>query len=161
MLREKCRKILLIVLCALSVAMMSCSQGDTVFHDTDGNTIKLREMRGKWVIINYWAAWCSGCVKEVPELNHFYQTNKGKNILLYGVNFDQLPLSNLKNAMSSINIKFPVLLEDPNKVFHLGDIPVLPATFIIDPKGHVVKELFGANSEDSLTEALQAAQARA
>ncbi|MDR3478300.1 MAG: TlpA disulfide reductase family protein [Gammaproteobacteria bacterium] len=155
MLREKCRKIVLVILCVLSVTVMSCSNGDPVFHDTTGNPVQLKKMRGKWIIINYWAAWCSGCVREIPELNHFYKSNQDKNVMLYGVNFDQLPLENLKDAMARTDIHFPVIVEDPNAVWHLGEIPVLPATFIINPKGKVVKEIYGTNSEESLNEVLQ------
>lgn len=155
MLSKTCRRLFLLMVCVLSIGVMSCSHGDPVFHDTEGNAVQLHKLRGKWVVINYWAGWCSGCIKEIPELNHFDKVNRDKDVVLYGVNFDQLPLENLKDAMNRADIHFPVLVGDPNPVWHLGDVPVLPATFIINPKGKVVKAIYGSNSEESLLAVLK------
>jgi thiol-disulfide isomerase/thioredoxin len=77
-------KLLLVLLC--SIFMLSCTEKGSVLHDTKGNEIPLSTLKGKWVIINYWADWCESCTKEIPELNRFYQNNQDKNIVLYGVN---------------------------------------------------------------------------
>jgi peroxiredoxin len=142
----------------IMTVMVGCSQGDPVFHDMKGNTIQRSQLKGKWVVVNYWAAWCPSCVQEVPELNDFYKHTKNKNVVMFGVNFDQLQKAELKQAVSSLNIQFPVLVEDPNPYWSLGDINVLPTTFILNPQGKVVKTLYGGNTEEGLMDALRAAQ---
>ncbi len=133
------RNILGIIL--LTLSLMSCSRD---------NSVSLSALKGKWIIINYWAVWCDSCVKEIPELNHFYQHNQDKNILLFGVNYDHTPMPDL--------ILYPVLVEDPKKFFKLADVDVLPVTFIIDPQGKVVKSIIGPNTEKSLFKIMQILQ---
>jgi len=159
MLRASIRKFMVVTLCILSFSMMSCSQADPVFHDTNGNAVQLKKLRGKWVVVNYWASWCGGCIQEIPELNHFYKNHLNDNVVFLGVNFDQLPPETLKVAIARTAISFPVLMTDPNPVWGMGDIDVLPTTFIINPKGKVVKQIVGPNTEASLQNELQALQA--
>lgn len=127
----------------------------TVFHDHLGNKVLTANWKGKWIIINYWASWCGNCLKEIPELNHFVAENHDKNIILYGVNYDQLAPENLSAAIKSANIKFPVLQEDPNALWNLGSIVAVPMTFIISPKGVVVKSIIGVNTKKSLVDTLE------
>ncbi len=134
----------------ISLWMMSCSEQGSVLHDTKGNPIPVAELTGKWVILNYWAAWCESCVKEIPELNRFYQHNQHKNIVLYGVNYDHMPMKDLQAAIEQTHIAYPIVLEDPAKTWALGEFEALPVTFIIDPEGHVAKKILGANTEKSL-----------
>lgn len=161
MLKKWFCKTLLIMNCLFALGVANVSYADHAFQDTEGKAVSLKNLRGKWVIVSYWADWCSGCVKEVPELNHFYKTHHDSNVVLYGVNYDQLPLDNLKDAMNRIDIHYPVLVGDPNEAWHLGEVPVLPATFILNPKGRVVKELYGAGSEEALIATLQELQKNA
>lgn len=139
----------LVWLCSL--CLMSCKPESTVnFHDANAQAISSTVFKGKWVVINYWAAWCESCLREIPELNHFYQHLPNKNILFYGVNYDQLPLTELKAVMNQMNLNFPVLLEDPRDLWHLRGIDFLPMTFIINPEGKVVKKIVGGSTEAML-----------
>ena len=148
------------VICILSCAILvtACSQNETVFHDTRAQTVQLSTLKGKWVIINYWAEWCHACVVEVAEFNKFSEHNSNKNILLYGVNYDHLTGDALDEAVKKLKMKFPVIVEDPNQAWQLGDMEVLPTTFIIDPNGKVAKKIVGVSTEKSLSEALKSAQ---
>lgn len=150
------KKITLILLCCLS--LISCSKPDPVLHDVQGNSVPVSELKNKWVIINYWATWCGHCLEEIPELNRFYKDNQGKNILLFGVSYDVLSLTRLKFAVSAMHIEFPVLTDDPAQELGIDGTDVVPVTFIINPKGVVVKEIFGPNTEESLTAILHELQ---
>lgn len=142
------QKIALVFLCSLIT--ISCSKGGPVLHDADGHPVQAVKLKDKWLIVNYWAAWCGSCIKEIPELNRFYQDNQDKNILIYGVNYDQLPMASLKEAILQTNIQFPVLSDDPNQLWQLGEVSVLPMTFIINPQGEVVKKIVGPSTEEAL-----------
>ncbi|EKD72603.1 MAG: hypothetical protein ACD_45C00630G0009 [uncultured bacterium] len=143
---------ILILVCSLFFA--SCKGDVAELHDVNGNVVQPSFLHGKWIILNYWAAWCATCIKEIPELDRFYQHNQDKSVVLYGVNYDRLPKTELQTAMRKINIAFPVLLEDPQNIWKLDDIEALPVTFIIDPHGKVVKKILGANTEKSLLDIL-------
>lgn len=149
-------KIFFLFIILLSV--MSCAQGDPIFSDTQGRSVQISQLRGKWVVVNYWAAWCHSCIEEMPELNRFYQNNSNKNIVFYGVNYDQLPSEALNEAIKNVDVQFPVLTEDPNTAWQLGDTDMIPVTFIINPDGKVVKKLVGVNTEQSLSETLTSLQ---
>lgn len=150
------KKIIFILFC--SFLLLSCSKNDAVIHDMKGRVISLSQLKGKWIIINYWAAWCDNCLKEMPELNRFYQNNQDKNILLYGYNFDQLTGEDLKQAADKANIQFPVLIENPEQIWKLDPVGVLPVTFIINPKGEVAKKIMGPSTEQSLITTLRTLQ---
>jgi thiol-disulfide isomerase/thioredoxin len=149
-------KIILFILCC--VILTNCSQQGSQLHDTNGNIIEVSDLKGKWVILNFWAGWCESCVKEVPELNQFYRHNQNKNIVLYGVNFERMPIAELKNAMNKLQIAYPIILEDPANTWDLDGIEALPVTFIIDPHGNVVKKILGSNTEKSLQIAINELQ---
>src|SRR3989338_6486258 len=144
----KFKKILLCVLCSLH--MMSCSQQDSGLHDTQGQSVSAKELQGKWVIIHYWAAWCESCRREIPALNHFYQHYRDKNIVMYGVNYDHLPVMQLKDAIQQVGIQFPLLVEDPHGTWPLDEINVIPVTFIVDPSGKLANTIIGQSTEQSL-----------
>jgi peroxiredoxin len=143
------RKLILVIV--FSFFMMSCSKAEEpLFYDTNGNAVKFSTLKGKWVVLNYWAAWCNICVQEIPELNHFYQNIKDKNIVFYGIDYDELSLDNLKSSIASVSIKYPVLTSDPGPTWNLDSVDVVPTTFILNPEGRVVKVITGPNTERSL-----------
>ncbi|MBS0350371.1 MAG: TlpA family protein disulfide reductase [Proteobacteria bacterium] len=131
-----------------AIALCACNKSHAVI-DSQNQQIKLSDWRNKWVIINYWAGWCESCVQEIPELNSFYQKHQ-KNIVLVGVNQDNLPKNQLIAAIKQLHIQYPVLQTDPAKILALPAVQVLPTTFIINPKGQLVKVLLGPQSTHSL-----------
>jgi thiol-disulfide isomerase/thioredoxin len=148
------RKVIFIILSFF--LFITQAAADPVFHDAMGKRVQLSALKGSWVIANYWAAWCPGCIKEIPELNSFYNHYKNKNIVLYGINYDRLPIADLRSTIIQSGISFPVLEEDPDQAWRLGEIEILPTTIIINPNGDVVKTLVGPSSEEKLVEALKA-----
>jgi peroxiredoxin len=147
------------LLIACSFFIMSYAKAEQpLFYDTQNNAVQLSTLKGKWVVLNYWAAWCGACVQEIPELNRFYQTIKGKNIVFYGIDYDELSLDNLKSSIESVSIQYPVLTSDPAFAWNLSNVDVIPTTFILDPTGRVVKVITGPNTEKSLLSVINALQ---
>ena len=125
------------------------------FTDAQGHKINTANWRNKWVIINYWAPWCTACAEEIPQLNLFYRRHHPQTVLI-GVNYDGLSGSNLLSAIHDMHIQFPVLQTNPAKTLGLSAVSVLPTTFIINPEGKVVKQLIGPQSNASLEEIVNA-----
>jgi peroxiredoxin len=155
MQRQKLKVTIIRVLCSLFF-LVGCSRQENVLHDNQNHTTPLSALKGKWVVINYWADWCDNCVTEMPELNSFYHANP--NVLMYSVSYDHLTGNDLSESVRKMKIDFPVLLDDPMTLLHLTMSDYLPMTFIINPEGHVVKRLIGTNTKRSLTEALHQLQ---
>lgn len=140
------QKIRMILLC---VALFTSSFAQADFSDTEGHKFNVKN---KWIILNFWADWCASCMAEMPELNRFYKNNQNKNVVMLGVNFDHLPLELLKSSIDKSGVHFPVLMEDPAQTWDLGEISIIPATFIISPEGKVVEKIVGQSSESMLKE---------
>jgi thiol-disulfide isomerase/thioredoxin len=154
-------KMVLTFMCVISIAACSNS-ADPKFHDEKNNVVQLSQLKGKWVIVNYWAEWCVGCVQEVPELNRFYNkdvANPKNNLVMLGVDYDRQSLDALKASINKAKIEYPVLQEDPDTAWQLGAITLLPVTFILNPEGKLAKILLGPSTEKLLLQTLHDLQA--
>ncbi len=138
----------------LLIASISPVQAEVLFKEIQGQDTPFSALKGKWVFINYWAGWCQTCLDEIPEFNRFYQQHKNESVALYAVNFDGLPLLEQKNLIRRFNINYPSLLSDPASDLNLGDITGVPVTFIFNPKGQLVKTLYGGQSAKTLNKVM-------
>jgi len=132
--------------------LVSCSQPEITLHDNKNNVIPISQLKGKWVILNYWAEWCDNCAAEMNLLNNFKQAHP--KILLYGINYDHLSAVDLNKVVAKLNIKFPVLLEDPAQILNLQLADYLPMTFVLSPDGKVVKRIVGPITKNSFDEVM-------
>jgi thiol-disulfide isomerase/thioredoxin len=139
-----------IVSLLLFIAMVCSGHAEVVLKDSNGQSTPISLLQGKWVFINYWAQWCATCIEEIPELNRFYQKHQKDPIALFAVNYDALPTREQNNLIKRLAIKYPNLITDPSKTLHLGDITGVPVTFVLNPKGELVKTLYGGQSVRSL-----------
>jgi len=144
------RRLTLIFLSLISLAAQASS---VLLTDLHGEKKSFDSLRGRWVLINYWAGWCQPCVDEIGELNRFYQQKKDK-VSLYAVNFDGLPVSEQVALMAKLRIKYPALSEDPGPDLGLGYIRGVPVTFVFNPKGKLTDTLYGGQTLASLNKAI-------
>lgn len=128
------------ILCLFFTSYLNAS---VTLHELSGQNTSFADLKGKWVFINYWASWCQSCIDEIPELNHFYETNKHKNVAIFAVNFDEMSTSMQQRLVRQLDIRYPVLKKDPAEALHLGDITGVPATFVFNPQGELSKTLYG------------------
>lgn len=133
--------------------LVNIAMADVLLKDMDGKQIPFSSLKGKWVMINYWASWCQPCVDEIKELNKFYQTHK-ERVALYAVNFDALPIKEQLQLIRMLGIHYPGLIENPGAQLGLGHIRGVPATFVFDPQGNLSDTLYGAQTQASLDEAI-------
>ena len=127
-----------------ALLLVACSKPVT-FTDLDGNRVALTG--DQWLVLNFWAEWCEPCRAEVPELNALASTGQ---VRVLGVDFDSGQGEELESRAKSLDIRFPVLRESPLTALQVPPPQVLPATFIISPKGEVVGKLFGPQTRQSL-----------
>lgn len=102
-----------------------------------GENIRLSEMRGKVVMINFWATWCAPCRKEMPLLNDIYNKHSKSGFVLMGINIDNKPKKAEKMA-KKLGINFPVLFDNTKKVSEAYGVSAMPFTVILDKGGRVI-----------------------
>ncbi|MFJ1268700.1 TlpA disulfide reductase family protein [Legionella lytica] len=137
----------------LLMTISTVSQADVLLRDIQGQDISFSSLKGKWVLINYWAGWCKTCVEEIPELNRFYRKHE-RDSVLFAVNYDALPLDKQHRLVRKLNIQYPSLRSDPAFALGLGDITGVPVTFVFNPKGELVNTLYGGQDVRALEDAM-------
>ncbi|WP_456271242.1 peroxiredoxin family protein [Bacillus sp. AK031] len=110
-----------------------------------GETIALSEFKGKKVLINFWAAWCSPCTKELPALQAFMEANVD-GIEVISINID--PEEHAAEFAENAGVTFPVLLDEKDEVNEAYQIISIPTTFLIDEEGKVINKHIGALDEE-------------
>ncbi|GGO73155.1 TlpA family protein disulfide reductase [Bowmanella pacifica] len=130
------------------------------FHTLQGDKHHWRDLRGQYVVVNYFAEWCAPCLRELPELNRFNQMIAGDAVKLFGVSFDALSSDALAQLADKYEIDFELILTEPAPGLPLERPQSLPATFIIGPDGKLIKQLMGEQHADDLLALINALQQR-
>jgi peroxiredoxin len=128
-----------LTLCALPLAgaatpVSNALAPDFTLRGADGRNVRLDELRGQVVLVNFWATWCGPCREEMPRLNSLYEKYRKSGFVLLGVNIDDDPLTAIATA-TKLHVAFPVLLDTDKKVSKLYDLSTMPSTVVIDRDG--------------------------
>ena len=121
---------------------MPVTRVDFTLSDVDGKPFKLSNYRGRWVIINFWATWCTPCLREIPELSWFYD-NYRTQATVVGINYEKIKRRNLKNFIHKHKINYPVLRLGPEPLAPFEPLLGLPSTFFVSPEGDYVTRHVG------------------
>lgn len=120
---------------ASAVTTMSVAP-DFTLHTLAGPNLRLQELRGKVVLINFWATWCGPCQQEMPKLNLLYEKYRAAGFVLLGVNVDE-DVKHASEVATRLGLKFPVLLDTEKSISTLYDLSTMPSTVIVDRDGKV------------------------
>lgn len=116
----------------------------------DGNIIKLSKLKGKVVIVNFWATWCGPCVREIPDFVELYKQYKDKGLEIVGISIDQKGWAVIQPFVKKHGIEYPIVLATPQFAGEYGNIQAIPTTYIVDKNGYVVEQLLGSRSKSML-----------
>ena len=97
---------------------------------------KLSELRGKVVLINFWASWCGPCQQELPKLSELKDLHDEYDFELLAINIDEEPNKALRLA-KKLGLDFPILFDQEKKVSKAYDIDAMPMTILLDRNGDV------------------------
>jgi thiol-disulfide isomerase/thioredoxin len=125
---------------------------DFELQNLAGETIKLSELRGKPVLINFWATWCSPCRLEMPDIQKIYEIYQG-DFLVLAVNADEQERIVAKFA-KDIGITFEVLLDPGGDVQSIYQLRGYPTTFLVDGEGVIRVQHIGLLHQAQLVEYL-------
>ncbi|AIE61770.1 peroxiredoxin family protein [Bacillus methanolicus] len=113
-----------------------------------GNKVKLSDLRGKSVILNFWATWCPPCKAEIPEMQKFYENNKNNNVEILAVNltYTESNPDAVKDFVRNKGLTFKIALNEHGKVGNLYGAITIPTSYIIDKNGIIRDKYVGAMS---------------
>jgi peroxiredoxin len=109
---------------------------DFTLKSAAGENIKLSELRGQVVLINFWASWCGPCRQEMPLLDQMYQKYSPLGFTLLGVNVEQ-DTKDAQRMLKDTPVTFPILFDAQNEVSKLYDVTAMPSTVLVDRDGRV------------------------
>ena len=131
--------------------LISCQKADIDLHNS--KDIVSENLKGQWVMINYWADWCPPCLKEMPELVAFASANK--DVQVFAFNFDQLDGEDLDYEINKFGVDITSILTHPRDIWGIESPATLPATYFINPEGEIVQSLFRPQTQETLEDILR------
>ncbi len=158
MVKHKASTLLLILaVCALVLA--GCGSGsdtpktgdrpatlsgeDFVLTALEGGQLSFADLKGKVVVIDFWATWCKPCITEIPEYNALYQKYKDKPFAFVAIALDSGTPEQVRAFVSAHNITYPVYLGNQQLASHFA-VQGLPTTLVLNAEGKVQKKYVGA-----------------
>lgn len=121
-------------------------------------TIRLSELKGKKILLNFWTSWCPPCKEEMQELNEFYDQYAIRNdieILAINVTDQEFSIDDVRDFSAQYQLQFPVLLDERGEVSKKYQIMTIPTSFIIHEDGTVIEKIVGPVTKDVLLEKFQ------
>ncbi|WP_435925195.1 peroxiredoxin family protein [Paenibacillus sp. DYY-L-2] len=102
----------------------------------DGKVHTLEDYKGKALVLNFWATWCTYCVDEMPALQAQWEKWRDQDVVVLGINTGEDEMT-VQNFVDQLGIDFPVLYDSKNEAVRDYGIVPMPTTFFIDKKGKI------------------------
>ena len=122
---------------------------DFSLQQLGGGEVSLSDYRGQWVVVNYWATWCTPCLKEIPDLSELHEERGDLTVL--GLAFEDLEDSDFDEFLEDFDVSYSILKVDvyqPPEPF--GAPRALPTTIILDKQGRAVKAFLGPVTREAI-----------
>lgn len=120
----------------------------------NGAAIKLSDLKGKGVVLNFWGSWCQPCKAEFPELEKQFQRYKAEGIEVVGVNISETPLA-IQQFVDQYKVSFPILMDRDSQIASLYQIGPIPTTYFINKDGVIQDEFIGQMTESTIIEKMK------
>ena len=140
-----------VLLCLL----ISCSEFprpavDFFVKSTDGRRVLLSKLKGKVVVLNFWATWCPPCREEIPGFIEVYEKYRNQGLEIVGLSTEQGKESEVSSFALAYKMSYPVTVASPELISDYGPIDLIPTTFIINKDGDIVNKVVGSMSSGQL-----------
>jgi len=133
---------------------------DITLQTVDGRIMSLTDLRGKAVMVNFWATWCPPCRSEMPDMQQLFAERGATDLAIVAINVQEA--AELVNQfVTRYGLKFPILMDPSGNAFTAYRVASLPTTYFIDKDGRIASVNVGALSRQGMVKQLDAAlQAR-
>jgi peroxiredoxin len=154
----------IVVLAVVAIGYFSLSSKqaapEVTFTSLTGEKVSMQSLRGKVVMVNFWATSCVTCVKEMPEMVETYNKYKDKGMDFVAVAMSYDPPNYVLNYAETRKLPFKVALDTQGELAKsFGDVKLTPTTFVIDKNGNVIKRYLGEPDFAALHQLLERALA--
>ncbi|WP_045523296.1 peroxiredoxin family protein [Neobacillus niacini] len=123
----------------------------------DGADVKLSDLRGKKIILNFWATWCPPCKAEIPHMQDFYVSRDKTKVEILAINLttSEKNPGNVKKFVKDRNVAFPVLLDQDGDISAQYQAITIPTSYLIDSLGIVRKKIVGPMDKDMMNQLIK------
>lgn len=136
----RAKRIFLFGACVLvssaTIAASSVAAPDFALKSNTGENLRLSELKGEVVMINFWASWCGPCRQEMPELAAIQAKYEDLGFTILGVNVEEDP-TKANEMLAKKPVNFPILYDTENKVTKLFRVDAMPSTVLVDRDGNM------------------------
>ncbi|WP_438480895.1 TlpA family protein disulfide reductase [Oleiharenicola lentus] len=115
--------------------------------DLDGREVSSSQFAGKVVVVDFWATWCTPCIKEIPGYIEL-QKKYGSDLAIIGISVDRKDASEVKKFTEKQGMNYTVVMADENVVSAFGGVEGIPTTFIISREGKFVHKKVGSMAHE-------------
>jgi thiol-disulfide isomerase/thioredoxin len=121
-----------------------------VVHTLEGQTLRLSDLRGRPLILDFWATWCAPCKASMPLLSAMQGRYASRGLIVVGLSVDDgLPQMVLRFA-AGLHLRFPLAMATEEMLDSYGPIRSIPTTIFIDRQGRIVRRVVGYVDEETL-----------
>lgn len=130
---------------------------DFTLQSLQGEQMKLSDLRGKNVMINFWATWCPPCRVEMPHMQEYYETHKENDFAILAVNLTSTEKSenDIEPFVNEMGLTFPVVLDTDNKVTDTYEVTGYPTSYFVDKQGVIRHKVVGAMNQDMIAKLIE------
>ncbi len=136
-------------------ALLSQRAPDFALPDLNGRTFRLENLKGKVIVLNFFATWCAPCRKEIPDLIRLHKKYKDKGLEIVGIGLDMEGPAVLGPFKKQFSISYPVVMGTREMVLDYGGIQGIPTTFLIDRNGIIANRFIGFQPPKVLEESVR------
>ena len=130
-----------------TVGKVNQPAGEFELQALDGGTVRLSDLRGKVVVVNFWATWCGPCIREMPMFQEYQ--DRYPNIVVLGVDEEETP-EKVSQFIEQMGITYTIALDQRAEMGRAMRVSFLPTTIFIDEKGEIRFRHYGIMSEEQL-----------
>ena len=116
---------------------------DFTLKDLNGQEIQLSSLKGKVVLVNFWATWCPPCREEIPSMMKLNQAMQGKPFQMLAISIDEGGKEDVERYFKKQGVSLPALLDSDGKVAKRYGTTGVPETFVLNTKGLIIKKVIG------------------
>jgi thiol-disulfide isomerase/thioredoxin len=130
---------------------------DFSLESLDGKNMKLSDLRGRAVLLNFWATWCSPCKIEMPWFVELQKQYGAQGLQIVGVAMDDASKEDIAKFAKDMGVNYPILIGKESVGDQYGGIPALPETFFIGRDGKLMDKIIGLKGKGEIEEDIKKA----